>query len=96
MRTSPKAIPAAAMGIFGNAGQVCAAGSRLFVHEKVYDQVVDGIQGMARALKVGPGLDPSTQMGPLVSAEQLARVLGYIESGAGEGGRRRRRRGPDR
>jgi acyl-CoA reductase-like NAD-dependent aldehyde dehydrogenase len=80
-----KAIPAAAMGIFGNAGQVCAAGSRLFVHEKVYDQVVEGVQGMARALKVGPGLSPDTQMGPLVSQEQLSRVLGYVESGAGEG-----------
>jgi acyl-CoA reductase-like NAD-dependent aldehyde dehydrogenase len=80
-----KAIPAAAMGIFGNAGQVCAAGSRLFVHEKVYDQVVEGVQGMAKALKVGPGLSPDTQMGPLVSAEQLSRVLGYVESGAGEG-----------
>jgi len=80
-----KAIPAAAMGIFGNAGQVCAAGSRLFVHDKVYDQVVEGVQGMARGLKVGPGLDPATQMGPLVSEEQLARVMGYVESGAGEG-----------
>jgi acyl-CoA reductase-like NAD-dependent aldehyde dehydrogenase len=80
-----KAIPAAAMGIFGNAGQVCAAGSRLFVHEKVYDQVVAGVQAMAKSLRVGPGLAPDTQMGPLVSQEQLDRVMGYIESGAGEG-----------
>ncbi len=80
-----KAIPAAAMGIFGNAGQVCAAGSRLFVHEKVYDQVLEGVQRMAVGLKVGPGLAPDTQMGPLVSQVQLDRVLGYIESGAGEG-----------
>ena len=80
-----KAIPAAAMGIFGNAGQVCAAGSRLFVHERVYDQVVEGVQAMAKNLKVGPGLSPDTQMGPLVSQEQLDRVMGYIEGGAGEG-----------
>ena len=75
-----KAIPAAAMGIFGNAGQVCAAGSRLFVHEKVHDQVIEGIKGFAKSLKVGPGLDPTTQMGPLVSQEQLDRVMGYVES----------------
>jgi acyl-CoA reductase-like NAD-dependent aldehyde dehydrogenase len=80
-----KAIPAAAMGIFGNAGQVCAAGSRLFVHEKIADQVFDGIVERARTLKVGAGLAPGTEMGPLVSQEQLERVMGYIESGAGEG-----------
>jgi phenylacetaldehyde dehydrogenase len=80
-----KAIPAAAMGIFGNAGQVCAAGSRLFVHENVYDQVVDGVSALAKNLKVGPGLSPDTQMGPLVSQEQLDRVLGYVSSGVEEG-----------
>jgi len=80
-----KAIPAAAMGIFGNSGQVCAAGSRLFVHEKVYDRVVEGIAARAAALKVGAGIAPGTEMGPLVSQEQLDRVLGYIGSGAGEG-----------
>jgi len=80
-----KAIPAAAMGIFGNSGQVCAAGSRLFVHEKVADRVIEGIADRARTLKVGAGLAPGTEMGPLVSQEQLDRVLGYIGSGAGEG-----------
>ncbi|WP_129790474.1 aldehyde dehydrogenase [Sphingosinicella sp. CPCC 101087] len=80
-----KAIPGAAMGIFGNAGQVCAAGSRLFVHEAVFDEVVEGIKERARTLKVGPGLAPGTEMGPLVSQEQLDRVLSYVESGAGEG-----------
>jgi phenylacetaldehyde dehydrogenase len=73
------------MGIFGNAGQVCAAGSRLFVHERVYDQVVEGISERARTLRVGAGLAPGTEMGPLVSQEQLDRVLGYIEAGANEG-----------
>ena len=80
-----KAIPAAAMGIFGNAGQVCAAGSRLFVHERVFDQVVEGISERARTLRVGAGLAPGTEMGPLVSQEQLDRVLSYIEAGANEG-----------
>ena len=80
-----KAIPAAAAGIFNNAGQVCAAGSRLFVHEKVADRVIEGIIARARTLKVGAGLAPGTEMGPLVSQEQLDRVMGYIASGAGEG-----------
>jgi acyl-CoA reductase-like NAD-dependent aldehyde dehydrogenase len=80
-----KAIPAAAMGIFGNAGQICAAGSRLFVHEKVRDEVIAGVIAMAQALKVGAGLDPTTQMGPLVSQKQLDRVLGYVESARADG-----------
>lgn len=80
-----KAIPAAAAGIFGNSGQVCAAGSRLFVHEKIADRVIEGIAERARTLKVGAGLAAGTEMGPLVSNEQLERVMGYIESGAGEG-----------
>ncbi|HEX7875085.1 MAG TPA: aldehyde dehydrogenase family protein [Sphingobium sp.] len=75
-----KAIPSVAMGIFANAGQVCAAGSRLFVHEKVHDEVIEGICAFAQALNIGPGLRPDTQMGPLVSQEQLDRVLGYVES----------------
>jgi phenylacetaldehyde dehydrogenase len=80
-----KAIPSAAMGIFGNAGQVCAAGSRLFVHESVYDEVLEGVSKRAASLKVGAGLAPGTEMGPLVSQQQLSRVLGYIESGMNEG-----------
>jgi phenylacetaldehyde dehydrogenase len=80
-----KAIPAAAMGIFFNAGQVCAAGSRLFVHEKVADQVLEGVVNMARGLKVGQTLEADTMIGPLVSATQLERVTGYIASGREEG-----------
>ena len=79
------ATEAAARGIFMNSGQVCAAGSRLFVHEKLYDRVLDGVIEHARKIKVGPGVEPSTTMGPLVSAEQRQRVMGYIDSGAGEG-----------
>ncbi len=80
-----KAIPAAAMSIFFNAGQVCAAGSRLFVQEDVADQVLEGIANMARMLRVGQTLDPQTVIGPLVSEQQLERVTGYIESGRQEG-----------
>jgi phenylacetaldehyde dehydrogenase len=80
-----KAIPAAAMSIFFNAGQVCAAGSRLFVHEKVADKVLEGVAGMAKMLKVGGTLNPETQIGPLVSPEQLERVTGYIDLGKQEG-----------
>ena len=80
-----KAIPGAAMGVFGNAGQVCVAGSRLYVHKDVFDKVVDGVTQMAKSLKVGPGQDPDTQMGPLISQKQLDRVSGYIASGKEEG-----------
>ena len=80
-----RAIPGAAMGIFGNAGQVCAAGSRLFVHESIFDRVVEGICERARSLRLGPGLRPGTEMGPLISSEQRDRVLGYIAGGGQDG-----------
>lgn len=75
----------AAQAIFFNAGQVCAAGSRLFVHRKLFDKVVEGVAGAADSIHLGPGLDPATQMGPLVSTEQQRRVLDYIESGRAAG-----------
>jgi phenylacetaldehyde dehydrogenase len=80
-----RATDAAAMGIFGNAGQVCVAGSRLFVHKSVFDRVVGGVAERAKKLKVGPGLHPDTQMGPLVSQKQLDRVSDYIQSGSHAG-----------
>jgi phenylacetaldehyde dehydrogenase len=79
------AIGGAANAIFFNAGQVCAAGSRLYVHSKIYDQVVEGVAQAAAKIRLGPGLDPQTEMGPLVSKEQQERVLSYIESGQKEG-----------
>lgn len=79
------AIPAAAMGIFANSGQVCFAGSRLYVQAGVHDRVVAGIEAMAKQLKLGSGLDASTQLGPLISSKQRERVLGYIESGRADG-----------
>jgi phenylacetaldehyde dehydrogenase len=80
-----RAIPGTAMGIFFNQGQTCCAGSRLFAHKKVFDQMVEGVSNVAKSIKLGPGLDPATQMGPLVSEEQFARVTGYIESGKKDG-----------
>jgi phenylacetaldehyde dehydrogenase len=78
-------VGGAANAIFFNAGQVCAAGSRLYVHSKVFDQVVDGVSEAASRIRLGPGLDPQTEMGPLVSKEQQDRVLGYIEAGRQSG-----------
>jgi phenylacetaldehyde dehydrogenase len=78
-------IPGAAMAIFFNHGQCCCAGSRLYVEEKQFDTVVDGVSQLASKIRVGPGLDPATDMGPLVSEEQLNRVCGYLESGYKEG-----------
>lgn len=80
-----RAVPAAARGIFGNTGQVCAAGSRLFVHERVFDQVTQGIAQIARSLRVAPGLEEGAEIGPLISARQRERVMGYIGSGLDEG-----------
>jgi phenylacetaldehyde dehydrogenase len=81
-----QAVGGAANAIFFNSGQVCTAGSRLYVESKVYDKVVEGLANVAKSMKLGPGYDPETQMGPLVSDEQLHRVLGYIEKGKAEGG----------
>jgi phenylacetaldehyde dehydrogenase len=81
------AIPGAANAIFFNHGQCCCAGSRLYVERSVFDQVVEGVATQARAIKLGPGLDPTTQMGPMVSTTQRDRVCGYLESGKKEGAR---------
>lgn len=80
-----RAMDAAARGIFGNTGQVCAAGSRLFVHRSVADRVIEGIVQRARALRVAPGLSPECEIGPVISARQRERVMGYIDSGRAEG-----------
>ena len=80
-----KAIPGSAMGIFFNSGQVCTASSRLYVHENIYDEVVDGIAAFSKTLKTGNGLDMEVMLGPLVSAHQLERVSAYVETGRSEG-----------
>src|ERR1700677_4441996 len=79
------AIAGAASAIFFNQGQCCCAGSRLFAHESVFDQVVSGVSEIAGKIKMGEGLDPSTEMGPLVSDEQFARVNGFLKSGHEQG-----------
>jgi len=82
----PAAVAAAAAdGIFFNQGQTCTAGSRLYVHADLYDEVMSALVEHARRIVVGPGQDPATQMGPLVSARQLATVNSYVESGLAEG-----------
>ncbi len=81
------AVRAAAAGIFFNSGQVCSAGSRILVHEAIYDEVVERLVERARAVRIGDPRDPSTTMGPLVSAGQMARVLDYIAIGRDEGAR---------
>jgi aldehyde dehydrogenase (NAD+) len=80
-------IPGAFNGIMYNHGQNCSAGSRVFVHSKHYEHVVEELAKMANQVKLGPGLDSKTDMGPLVSEKQLERVLGYIENGIAEGAR---------
>jgi acyl-CoA reductase-like NAD-dependent aldehyde dehydrogenase len=82
-----RAVSGAFLGIFFNQGQVCSAGSRMFVQEKVYDETVDELTKTVGNVKLGPGLDPMTQMGPLVSKTQMERVLGYIKAGNDEGAR---------
>jgi phenylacetaldehyde dehydrogenase len=79
------AIAGAANAIFFNHGQCCVAGSRLFVQEGRFEEVVDGVSEIAKSIKLGPGMDESTQMGPLVSAEQLQRVTGYLDAGRSDG-----------
>ena len=79
------AVRGALNAIFFNQGQVCTAGSRLFIHKSVYDQVVSGLTDAARKMKLGQGIDPAAELGPVVSLEQLERVTGYIEIGKREG-----------
>jgi len=75
----------AANAIFFNSGQVCVAGSRLYVQRKVHEAVLEGVGRIASKMKIGPGLEPTTQLGPLVSERQLDRVGGYVHAGLEEG-----------
>jgi acyl-CoA reductase-like NAD-dependent aldehyde dehydrogenase len=79
------AIGGSFQGIYFNTGQACNAGSRLLVHKDQFDEVVAALAERAPKMKMGPGLAPDTQLGPVVSAEQHARVTGYIEQGKAEG-----------
>ena len=81
------AVPGAAMAAFANAGQICTAGTRMFVERRIYDEFISRVAEFGRNLRVGNGIDPTTQVGPLVSARQLERVTGYMDIGRGEGAR---------
>ena len=78
-------VAGAANAIFFNHGQCCIAGSRLFVEQDRFDDVVGGVAEIAKSIKVGDGFSADTQMGPLISDEQLAKVTGYLESGRADG-----------
>lgn len=79
------ATQATSQTIFFKTGQFCAAGTRLFAHEKVFDRVVEGFAERARKVRVGPGIAPDTDMGPVISEKQLERVLHYIGAGSSAG-----------
>mgnify|MGYP006289460043 CR=1 FL=1 len=79
------AIPGVANAIYFNGGQVCIAGSRLYVHRSKLDEVVSGVASYAKGLQLGHGLDPATQMGPVVSARHAERVEGFITRARAEG-----------
>ena len=82
-----QAIEGAAQAIFSNAGQVCVAGSRLYVEASVYERVVDGIAAIAKNMQVGPAAEEGNDMGPLISDGHLQSVCRLIESGREEGAR---------
>ncbi len=75
----------AAQAIFFNSGQVCTAGSRVIAHRSIVDQVVEKMVGSARKMRIGPGLDPNTVVGPLVSQRQFDRVSAYVAAGLADG-----------
>src|SRR5947209_4822402 len=79
------AVPAATMGVWGATGQVCTCSTRVLVHDRVYDDVVERIVEGSRGLRLGGGFEPDTEMGPLVSAAQLERVQRYVQIGRDEG-----------
>jgi acyl-CoA reductase-like NAD-dependent aldehyde dehydrogenase len=79
------AVKGSYMSMYFNAGQVCQAATRLFVHRSRIDEVVEGVAGRARMARVGSALDLETQVGPVVSREQYSRVASYIEGGLAAG-----------
>ena len=82
-----KAVPAAAMAVFANAGQICSAGTRLFVQSTIHDEFMERLAAFTKTIKVGDPLDPTTQIGPVVSAPQMDKILGFIASAHSEGAR---------
>ncbi|MDJ0396416.1 aldehyde dehydrogenase family protein [Rhodococcus sp. G-MC3] len=81
------AIPGVASGFLFNHGQACTAGTRLLIEDNIFDEFTEGVADFARSQKIGPGLDPTNDIGPLISAEQLGKVTGYIDAGIADGAR---------
>ncbi len=79
------AVPGAAMAAFSNSGQICFAGTRLFVQRSIHEEFVERLTAFSRTLRVGNGLDPQVQLGPLISGKQLDRVMHYVGLGSTEG-----------
>jgi len=79
------ALPGAAMAVFNNSGQICTAGTRLFVQRAIHDEFVERLATFADGLRVGNGIDPDVQIGPVISSSQLDRILGYVEGGILQG-----------
>src|SRR5258706_756866 len=79
------AVPGAAMAVYNNSGQICTAGTRLLVQRQIQDEFVARLGEFSKSLRVGNGLDPQVQLGPLISSKQLDRVLNYVDIGAKEG-----------
>jgi aldehyde dehydrogenase (NAD+) len=88
------AVPGAAMAVFANSGQICSAGTRLFVEQSIYEEFVGRVAEFGKKLQVGNGVDPNTQIGPLVSEQQLERVTSYLDIGQKEGAKALVRRWP--
>ena len=86
-----KAVPGAAMACYANSGQICAAGTRLFVQRSAHEEFVERLQTFSKGLRLGNGLDANVDLGPLISQKQLDRVMRYVEIGRGEAQARRRR-----
>lgn len=81
-----KAVAGSFWALFGNNGQSCTAGARLFVHRSIKDQVVEGLAALAKNLSVGPGMSETAHdLGPVISQPQMEKVLGYIEAGRAAG-----------
>jgi aldehyde dehydrogenase (NAD+) len=80
-----KAVPGCAMAVFQNSGQICSAGTRLFVQRSAHDEFVERLATYARTLRVGDPTDPMTNLGPVVSRKQMDRIVGYMDGGREEG-----------
>ncbi len=80
-----KALRAVKDGIFTNAGQMCWAGSRAFIHESIYDGFVRDLVAKTKTMKLGPGIEDASEMGPLASKQRVETVLGYVKDGVEEG-----------